>query len=66
MIEKTVKYQIGEAYAQGWNEAAEYFQETLEKVEKWQSRPETALTYAIQQYVKDILDELTRGIAGEK
>lgn len=66
MTEKTVKYQIEEAYAQGWNEAAEYFQETLEKVEKWQKRPETALTYAIQQYVKDILDEVTHGITGGK
>lgn len=66
MIEKTIKYQVEEAYAQGWNEAAEYFQEIFEKVEKWQARPETALAYAIHQYVKDILDEASRAIVGVK
>lgn len=65
MTEKTRKFEIEEAYVQGYNDAVKEFPDLIERIEKWQARPESALVYAIHQYIKDILKEITQGIEGK-
>ena len=65
MRNKTHKYEVEEAYVQGFNDAAKEFAELVERIDKWQARPESALVYAIHQYIKDILTEITQGVKGE-
>lgn len=57
MPNKTHKYEVEEAYAQGWDEAAQYFQETIEKIEIWMKRPEFPLAVALNTFIADVLKE---------
>lgn len=58
-MRKTRKFEIEEAYAKGWDEAAEYFQETIEKIEHWMRRPEFPLAVALNTFIADVMKEAT-------
>lgn len=58
-MRKTRKFEIEEAYAQGWNEAAEYYQENIERLEHWMRRPEFPLAVALNTFIADIMKEAT-------
>jgi hypothetical protein len=58
-VRKTRKFEIEEAYAQGWNEAAEYYQENIERLEQWMRRPEFPLAVALNTFIADVFKEAT-------